>query len=229
MKWTIILFLLLPTATFALQPEISASAEVASHYVLEGRDLLEGDGLVSVTGSASLGKAALELWLGQSPSQHYQELNAILSSTFDWGPLALTPSFNHLRFAPGESFDNELGLGTTLLLPHALELSVDVYYGVQSEGYFMVGSLLRPWPVHDCLTLIPQIELGGNQGFVSDGHDGLNHLSCSLTAEIALNEHCFVYASIAHTWGIDSQPLHHPGDASLRDFAYASIGITFEV
>ena len=65
-----------------------------------------------------------------------------------------------------------------------------------------------------------------NQGYVSDGHDGANHLAFRMGAEYAISESVASYLHLAHSWALD-RDASLLGDSQLVDFSHASLGMQF--
>lgn len=65
---------------------------------------------------------------------------------------------------------------------------------------------------------------GVNQGYVSDGHDGANHVALHMNAEYALTDSWMLTVHAAHSWALE-QDRDKPDDALLNDFFHGEFGV----
>lgn len=159
-------------------------SEMESRYASEGRDMLDGDSLATATFEAAWNAASLGIWYGKSPDQSYDELHLSGALGWEWEDLKWYVSYTHLRFPDDGAHDHEVGAGISWVgLPLEMHLSADAYFSLEAEGTFIETSLHRDFPVSECLTIHPSLVFGINQGYVSDGHDGANHISLRLGGE----------------------------------------------
>lgn len=206
----------------------SVSFGYDSRYVLEGRDILDGDPILHGTVELSYRDLLFTAWLAESPASSYNEMNFVIEYGFELGAIDGYLSYNHLRFPDDDSHDHEVGVGFSYDdLPWALNAAVDAYYSIRNEGAFIETSLSREFAPCTWLTLQPAIVFGWNEAFVTSGHRGANHLAASLSAIIPLGKYAELSTYLSYNWAIQSDPLRSPDDQNLRDFLYGGIATTF--
>ena len=91
--------------------EFGISGGWESRYVSEGRDNLDGDGLVSSTVEAAFKGLSLNASYASSPNTDYREFSLGAAYSYTWNDLEANVSYTHLRFLSDEEDDNEIGLG----------------------------------------------------------------------------------------------------------------------
>lgn len=196
-----------------------------SRYFSEGRDMLDGDSLWS--GSAELGwkHIAGGLWYGRSPDQDYDELQLSLALTGHAGDFEYYAGYTHLRFPFDGSEDNEVGGGVLWTgLPLEAELGLDAYYSFDAEGWFSELLLTRGFGITDKLSIDLSAALGFNFGYVSDGHDGANHIALRLGSTYALTDSLSLTAQVTSSWALDKDDAA-PGDDLLVNFVHWGVGL----
>lgn len=212
-----------PHAHGAVEGHIHAGWE--SRYFSEGRDSLDGDSLFA--GSFEIGWRHLAggIWYGHSPDQHYDELQLTLALTQSLGDFEFYGGYTHLRFPFDDSFDNEIGAGIAWSgLPTDVELAADLYHSFEADGFFAEISAAREFPITDRLALSLTGLFGINQGYVSDGHDGANHVAVRMGIEYALSDSLSLTAHTAYSWGLGKDRAL-PGDDPLIDFFHGGAGL----
>ena len=196
-----------------------------SRYFLEGRDSLEGDSLF--TGSFEMGWECLAggVWYGYSPDRSYDELQLALAVTRTMGDFEFHGGFTHLRFPSDGTHDNEIGAGAVWSgLPMDVEISAELYYSFDADGCFAEISAGREFQIGDSLTLDLSAPFGINQGYVTDGHDGANHIAFRLGLEYALSGSVSITAHSTYSWALGRDGTL-AGDAQLIDFFHAGMGL----
>lgn len=165
------------------------------------------------------------VWYGNSPDQSYDELQLSLTLTQSIGDFEFYGGYTHLRFPSNGSNDNELGAGFVWSgLPIDVELSVDVNYSFEADGYFAEITAGREFSVTDCLALNFSVPFGINQGFVDDGHDGASYIASRVGLEYALSDAVSITAHTTYSWALDRDGSL-PGDEQLIDFFHGGIGL----
>ena len=196
-----------------------------SRYASEGRDALDGDSLWATTAEAGWNHLSAGLWYGLSPEQNYDELQFTIAVSKEFGPVEGYLNYTHFRFPFENGHDNEIGVGLAApIVPFQCELSLDAYYSVDAEGTFAELGLGREWHVAKFFKLSGSAVLGMNQGYVTDGHDGLNHFALGLGAEKALTGSLTLSAHTVYNWDVDRDAAL-PGDELLGSFFHGSIGL----
>jgi len=199
-----------------------------SRYVSEGRDNLDGDALLHGSLEFSAYDFLLGVWYADSPDNPYNEANLWIEYGFALGDVDLYVGFNHLRFPDDNAHDNEIGLGLSYgELPWGLSVGLDAYYSFDADGVFIEGSLTRDFTPCDWLTLEPGVVLGWNEGYVSSGHRGANHVAALISAIVPLGGNVDLATYVSYNFAIDSSPLQSPDDQSLGDFFYGGLSLNF--
>jgi len=198
-----------------------------SRYITEGRDNLSGEGIWGSTVEASLGSFEFAGWIGASDGARYEELNLFSAYHFEAAGLNWYASYNHLQFLSDESRDNEIGLGLeTPELPGGFVAAIDWYYSVASRGSFLSATFAREFGFGQKGSLTPALICGRNDGYISDGHNGANHVALQLAASYEANERVTLSAYVEQSFAIQSAPGQFAGDASLSDIFYGGVAIS---
>ncbi|MGJ8725588.1 MAG: hypothetical protein ACSHYB_13600 [Roseibacillus sp.] len=201
-----------------------------SRYFTEGRDGLDGDSLLTTAFELGYEHFAFGAWFGISPEQNYDELQLSAAYIGHLGDVEYYLSWTHFEFSsffPGREQDNEIGFGLSYgELPYELNIAFNAYYSLEVEGSFMELSLDRSSDLTDQLSLGVLGTFGMNQGYVSDGHDGANHLALSSSLDYALTESLTLSLHATYSWALD-QDANTAGDETLIDFFHAGTGIMF--
>ena len=196
-----------------------------SHYASEGRDSLNGDSLWTASAKFYWEHFAGGIWYGSSPDQSYDELQLTLGLSQETGDLEFYGGYTYLRFPFDGTDDHELGAGLVWSgLPPGLALAADVYYSSEAEGYFAEFSMSREFLFSNQWTLEAAGVFGVNEGYVSDGHDGANHLALGLSAEYALTESCSISSHVSYSWAVGWES-DAPGDELLVAFFHGGFGL----
>jgi hypothetical protein len=196
-----------------------------SRYFSEGRDALDGDSLIA--GSFEVGWKHISggVWYGNSPDQRYDELQLSLAVTRSTGDFEFYGAYTHLRFPFDDSHDNEIGAGVAWTgLPMEVELSADIYYSFDADGYFAEIAAVREMSITDRLAVNFSVPFGINQGYVADGHDGANNIALRLGLEFALTDSISVTAHTTYSWAL-GRDATFPGDDLLIDFFHGGVGL----
>lgn len=204
-------------------------SDVESRYASEGRDSLDGDSLATGTLEASWNAFSLGMWYGKSPEQSYDELRLSSAVSWVWKDLESYFAYTHLRFPEDGSHDHEISAGVSWSgLPWELALAMDAYYSFAADGTFIETSLHRDFDVSDRLKLLPALVFGMNQDYITEGHDGANHIELRCGGEYALTQSLTLTAHTSYNFGVDRDVVNHAGDELLGDFFHAALGLRWE-
>jgi hypothetical protein len=196
-----------------------------SRYFSQGRDSLGGDSLAVSSFELAWEPLALNLWHGFSPEQSYRETKLSLILSGSQGQLEYYAGATHVWLQSTDEEDNEIGTGLSWAgLPWDLQIAADATYATNVGGAFIELSLARAWEFTKKLTLTATGTLGINQGFVADGHDGLNHGVLRASAEYALTPSLSLTGHAAWSWALGRDAALE-GDANLRDLFHVSAGL----
>lgn len=196
-----------------------------SRYFSEGRDSLDGDSLFVSSFEMGWEHLAGGVWYGYSPDQRHDELQLTLALAQSIGDFEFYGGYTHLRFPFDSSHDNEIGTGVAWSgLPMDVELSADLYYSFDADGYFAELSAGREFAITDRLAINFSAPFGINQGYVPDGHDGANNIALRLGLEYALSNSISVTAHTTYSWAL-GRDAASPGDDRLIDFFHGGVGL----
>jgi hypothetical protein len=198
-----------------------------SHYASEGRDNLEGAPIGSILLELEKGDWLLGSWLAASGDADYEERNFFIERGFEWKGIEGYFGYKFLQF-PGQDNedDNEFGAGLSgPELPLGLVPAVNWYCSVDARGSYLEGGLSREVTLTDALSLEPSLMIGRNDGYISDGHNGLDHVRFALVAHYRVNDRVGLYTHIGRSFALDSTPAAFAGDALLKDIFHGGIGI----
>ena len=200
-----------------------------SHYYSEGRDNLDGGSLITNDVQLNWKFITGELWYVASPGQSYDELQAILALSQSINNLSFYATYTHLQFPSDNLNDDEVGAGISLSgLPANLQLAVDAYYSFVADGSFAELSAAQSFAITESLSVTGTGIFGINQNYISDGHDGANHVALRLESMYMISESIALMAQITQSWEIDRDKTL-PGDDPLVDLFYGSIGIQWSL
>lgn len=200
-----------------------------SRYVSEGRDNLDGDGLITGIFEVGWKYLSLGVWYADSPNNSYNELQINAALTKEWGDFEAYLGYTHLRFPEiGDPHDHEIGAGFAWSgLPYELVIALDAYNSIDNSGTFFELTCAGEYEVCERWTFSPGITFGVNQGYVSDGHDGANHIAAFLGVDYAVTDSVSIGAHFAYNFALEREVLRG-GDALLKDFFHTGVGVSWE-
>ena len=208
----------------------SLTSQYDSRYFTEGRDELDGDAIIATAFELAYEEFAFGTWYGVSPEQNYDELQFSLAYTGTLGDFEYYLSWTYLQFStlfPGNDQDNEVGFGISYGgLPYDIGLAVDAAYSLEADGTFIELSLDKSFELTDQFSLGFSSVFGINQNFVSDGHDGANHLAFSTSLNYSPIENLTFSLHATQSLSLDRDPSN-PGDETLIDFFHIGAGFQF--
>jgi hypothetical protein len=205
--------------------EVHLHAGWETRYVSEGRDNLDGDSLFSLAVEFGGEYIYGGVWFGFSPDQEYDELQFSLGLKKTLGDFEGYVGWTHLRNPFENVHDNEIGAGVSYsALPWDLKISLDTYYSLNAEGSFWEISLAREFSISEDFTLSAMLIYGVNQGYISDGHTGGNHVACRFEAGYVICENLTFNAHLDFSAAINRDSAME-GDELLRDIIHAGIAL----
>jgi len=206
----------------------SFSSRYESRYFSEGRDSLDGDAIWVNSIEMGYGPITGGLWYGGSPSQDYDELQLSLAISRTFGKVELAIGYTFLEFPFENTSDHEIGFALSIPdLPLNAEFAADVYYSFDAGGDVAELALSRESLTSERLSLCLVGSLGINQGYVTDGHDGANHLAVSMQMDIPIWDQLLLNLHSTYSWAINRNHAYE-GDLLLTDFLHWNIGFTWE-
>ena len=114
-------------------------------------------------------------------------------------------------------------------MPYDGFLGFDWYHSFEADGSFYRLSLGSNFEPVQKVSLAPTFIFGINNNYISDGHDGANHISLRLNGEYEIAKQFKLHGYIRYNIEIDSDPNSFAGDKLLNDFFWGGIGfdVTF--
>ncbi|MGJ8640191.1 MAG: hypothetical protein ACSHYA_12450 [Opitutaceae bacterium] len=198
-----------------------------SHYISEGRDSLDGNGLVSIEANGTYKGVSLGAWAAESPDVDYTEYNYWLEYTHEWEAFTFTVSYTYLDFPSDDANDQEYGFAVVYALPKGFEFSLSGYFSDESAATFFEATLSTSLKLYNQITATPFVIVGYNDGLVTDGHEGFNHIAVGVELSYELSEQISVGAYLSSSFEIDRDEDRYTDDDALRDFVYGGLSLNF--
>ena len=196
-----------------------------SRYFSEGRDALDGKSLW--VGSVEFGydHFSAGVWYGRSSNHSYDELQYSLALTQEVENLQVYFGYTHLVFSIDDESDDEWSAGISYgELPFNLDSSLDASYSMDAAGTFIEWSNSWEFILNEELGFSLSSVLGWNDGYVSDGHDGLNYHALRMGTKKTISQNVSLVGHGAYSWAIDKDE-NLPGDQQLGDFFHLGLGL----
>jgi hypothetical protein len=203
-----------------------------SRYVSEGRDNLGGDGLTSMFSDITLGNLSFVPWLAYGYESEYTELNLNFVYGFKLSDqLEMYSGYTYLqtRFAGENTKDNEVFADLVYMPTTLFDVLVNYYYSFEAHGSFWEFALKQEQELNDRTVLTLRSIVGVNEGYVPDGHNGLNHLQLHLNLAYYPISYIEIVPYVAYNIAINREPERFVDDITLRDFFWGGIGIVYHL
>ena len=202
-----------------------AHAGWESRYFSEGRDALDGNSLWTGTFELGYDHFSGGVWYGRSSNHKYDEWKYSLALTQESNGFEFYLGYTYLDFSKDHESDYEWSAGISYgELPFAMETSLDASYSMDAEGTFFEWSTGKAFNLNETLQLSLSGIFGWNEGYVSEGHDGLNFFSLRTGAKANLSEKLSFVAHGTQSLALGRDP-NLPGDQSLKDFFHIGVGL----
>lgn len=190
--------------------EFEVAAGVDSRYVSEGRDNLAGEGgigwLSAVGHVHTLGGAVFTEVFGIAAWEaNYEEAGVTAGYEFERDSFSVGGAVTYLWFPEDEEEDVELALFGEWTCGCGFGIASEIVWSTEAEGWFGETALFYELSVTERFQLIPVIFVGINQGYVSDEHDGLNHLGVQLEGVVSLSDNLEFSAYAAAVEPLDEE------------------------
>jgi hypothetical protein len=201
-----------------------------SRYVSEGRDNLAGNSITSVSSEFDLGELSILPWLAHSSGADYSELdvNVVYGKKLTE---SLTIYAGYDRIFTRQSGDNddfnEVSLGLSYDWLKHVKMSALTYYSFEAEGSFIDASVSYQHTLKKNLDFSVHGKLGANAGYISDGHNGLNHAHLLTSVDYHPLIRLDVYAYLGYNQAINRDAERYAGDGLLGDFIWGGVGFTY--
>lgn len=185
----------------ALEPDFVVDIGWDSRYITEGRDNLAGGGIGWGALAASIGDFTGYARVGRADSEHYTEWNFGVEYALHlhdqieaFVGLQRIESYGDERCNDTEFFAEMALVQWDYLVP-----SLAYTYSTEAGGYFVELSLHSNWHLGERLTLSPYITQGLDYQYVTEAHNGRNHLQFGVEAEYALADGLAITGHISRT------------------------------
>jgi hypothetical protein len=107
------------------------------------------------------------------------------------------------------------------------DILVSCYHSFDAHGSFLEFALEREQTLNDQTVLTLRSILGVNEGYVPNGHNGLNHVQLRLSLAFYPVSRIEIVPYVAYNFAIDSEPERFADDLTLHDFFWGGIGIAY--
>ncbi len=212
-----------------LKHPVHLHALLESRYITEGRDNLQGHSLISASTELSISNLTFAPWLAHSPQHDYEELNLNfiygikLSSNIE---LYATYSYLHAWEGSVDEGDNELGFELAFAVDDLVNISAGWVHSTTADGNYFEVALRQDHTIDSGLTLNGGVIIGINQGYIIDGHTGVDHALLRIGLAFHPWEQLELVAYISHSHAINEDP-QNAGDSSLRNYNMGGVGLTY--
>lgn len=200
-----------------------------SRYFSEGRDALAGKSLWNSSLELGYDHFSGGVWYGRSSDHRYDELQYSLAITQEIRGLRFYAGYTYLVFQKDYESDDEWSVGISYVdLPFSIGTTLDAYYSNDATGTFIEWNNFRNFEITEEISLYLSGSLGWNEGYVSEGHDGLNHFALRSGIQKPLNEQLSVVGHGSYSWAIN-RDLSLPGDTLLKNFFHIGLGFEWDL
>lgn len=213
----------------ALEPTFVVDVGWDSRYITEGRDNLNKGGIGWGALAASFGDLTTYALVGRADSEHYTEWNLGFEYALHlhedieaFVGLQRIESYGDERCSDNELFAEMAYVRWDYLVP-----SVAYTYSTEAGGYFVELSLHSNWHVSERLTLSPYITQGLDYQYVTEAHNGRNHLQFGLEAEYMLAEGLAITGHVSRSHAGHDITLELGDDALDETFAGVHLNWAF--
>jgi len=217
--------ILMPGCLFAEESEVDITIAMDSRYISEGRNNLDSGGILSADISWSKpmteGSLNLSAWYAEAWDAEYAELDLSVGYTVEFGASEFGVAYTWLEFPEDNEDDHEVELSLAYNVQNILDLSFSGVYSDEAGGVFFETGLSKEIELKEGLTLVPFVVVGINEGYVTDEHDGLNHLIIGVETSWEITDSISLGAYLACTMGLDEEPVE-----SLEDLVYSGLSLT---
>ncbi len=200
-----------------------------TRYVTEGRDNLQGDSLISATTELSSGNLTFAPWLAFSPDQDYEELNLNFIYGFEITDiLELYVSYSYLHAWEGaiDNGDNEIALELAISIDDIADVSVAWIHSTEANGNYYELALRKQNNINQDIAFNGGLVIGINQGYIVDGHEGVDHAQIRLGMAYHSSAQYELVAYISHSHAINKN-LSMSGDTNLKNYSLGGVGFTW--
>lgn len=202
--------------------ERALSLGLDSRYISEGRDNTGEKALRHMGFAQTLGDFNGGLWYGQSSFEDYYEFNLSVGHSAKLGDFTLASGYTYLHFSANAPDDHELSLDLTSDDAWLIDLSISAYYSYRSKGTYLLADIAYSLALSEAISIAPYLSLGGNYGYVSDEHRGVDHYGAGLRGEFLLTEGLSLFTYIASI-----EPIDKAEDESLVSATWLGASLAY--
>jgi hypothetical protein len=186
-------------------PEFAFDLAWDSQYISEGRDNLDKGGIVWGVASVTDGDLVTFVALGRGDQTHYIEWNFGLEYTIHLTEkFEATLGYQRLEFyGDDRGSDNEVFSSLTYTGVDWLIPAIHYTYATEAGGYFVEVSLHSPWDITDKLSITPYVLQGFDFQYVTEEHDGANHIQFGVEAAYAISDNIALSAHLSVTQALE--------------------------
>ena len=205
-----------------------AHAGWESRYFSEGRDALDGKSFWNSSLELGYDHISGGVWYGRSSNHQYDECQYNFAFSQETEGYSFYAGYTHLVFAKDDETDDEWSAGISYEgLPFKLITSLDASYSTDAKGTFFEWSNTRELTTREDLELSLSGTLGWNEGYVADGHNGLNFFSIRSGVTQTLSGNLSLSGHGVYSWAVHPD-LNLAGDQDLKDFFHFGLGLEFD-
>jgi hypothetical protein len=201
-----------------------------SRYVSEGRDNLHSNDMFSLSSEFNLDDITFIPWFARSPGVDFTELdlNFVYSVSVS-RKIKVFLGYTHIRYHYQEEHlnDNEISLALGYQPLQSLTLSSVIYHSFYADGSFVELSSSYFGEISKRTSYNIAVSLGANEGYIYDGHTGLNHFQLQATTSYLPSIQVELYAMAGYNQAINRDAGQYPGDETLKDFFWGSLGMVY--
>ena len=108
-----------------------------------------------------------------------------------------------------------------------IQLSASWYHSLDAEGSYYELALRHEKTVRKDLTLSSSLTAGLNNGYVSDGHSGIDHIQARVNLAYHPWSQMELFTYLSYSQAIHRDAEKYSDDADLRNYAWGGIGATY--
>ena len=194
-----------------------------NNYYSEGRDNLDGDNLLEASFEYDWRNLSSRLTYAKSPDTDYEHMQLSFGITKEIDDFKLYTTYTHIQYISDRLADNEVGIGSAYSgLPFGFGVSLDGYYSFDAHGAFWELALNHENALTNQLSFSQSAILGINQNYVTNGHNGKNHVQLLADTEYKISAKTAVIAYVGYSWELDANDTK-PGDDTLGNLFNSGI------
>lgn len=202
-----------------------------SQYISQGRNNLNEGGIYWATAAWQRQDVTLYSTVGRADSMAYIEWNLGLEYALPLGD-RFDGSLGYQRiqvYGDEECADNELFASLSYTHIGWLTPSIAYTYSTAAAGYFVEASLHSEWALSPQLTITPYVTQGFDVQYVTEAHNGRNHLQLGVEIQYQLSPQLTLSSHISHT--LAQQDIKHqvgPHSGNL-DHTFAGLHLNWSL